>query len=457
MRKPKSVTHNVLFSVVGLILALAVFAISGALPTPARLVAAVFTTVVFFWITEIIPLYVTALMGAVAIQLLLDPLAHLFGFEPYRYSLFMSPFASPVVILMFGGFFLARIFAKYNLDVSFANSVLTRLGSRPSVVLAGIMGLTAFLSMWMSNTATTAIMVAAMLPVVRKLPKGSPFARALMLGIPFSANIGGVGTPIGTPPNAIAIGLLADRGINVSFVQWVLYGVPPMLVLLILCWAALLLFFPPGKEAGDLRISTAQEGAASRHGIVYTTFALTVLLWLTDFWHGIPSAVVAMLPVLVFSVAGLSNRRDLRELPWEILLLIGGGIALGAAIQETGLSRSVVELLNLNALSPLMAGLIMGTLTALLATFMSHTASANLVAPIALSLSGADPIYFAAVAALSASYGMALPVSTPPNAIAYGSDMIAVSDMLKVGLLMTLFGVVLSLFYVYYCVVVFGA
>ncbi|MCB1161703.1 MAG: DASS family sodium-coupled anion symporter [Candidatus Krumholzibacteriia bacterium] len=429
----------------GPLLGLFVASLLGGLPSAQRIMAGVFVFAVHWWITEPVPLYVTGVVTAFASALLLGPLGPSFGAPALDYRLFLTPFASPVVVLMFGGFVMARVFSRQNLDLEFSRFCLARFGLRPRRVLLGVMLLTAGMSMWMSNTATTAIMVASLLPLVRGLPRESPLARAFLLGIPFAANIGGMGTPIGTPPNAIAIGLLADRGVHLSFLAWMAGAFPLMLLMLAIAYALLLAFFPLGGSAFTLDLPAG--GPASRRGLVYGTFAVTVLLWLSDAVHHIPSALVALLPVCVFSVAGLFDKEHLRDLAWDILLLIGGGLALGVGIQATGLGESVVRVLALDGLPPLAALAIVGAAMALLATVISHTASANVILPLALTVAAAWPARMGVAAALCASLGMALPISTPPNAIAYGSERLSVRDMARVGALITVLGILLTVLY----------
>ncbi len=191
--------------IVGPVLGFLAYLLLSGLPLDQRIMAAIFVATVFYWVSEPVPLFVTSILAASATGLFLGPLAAHVGLEALDYRIFLSPFASPVVVLLFGGFVMAFVFSKNNLDLEFSQMILARVGSRPPVVLASMMIITALMSMWMSNTATTAIMVATALPLVRGLPADSNFTRALMLGIPFSANIGGIGTPIGTTPNAIAI------------------------------------------------------------------------------------------------------------------------------------------------------------------------------------------------------------------------------------------------------------
>ncbi len=430
----------------GLLLALAAFLVSGVLPPQQRVMAAVFVLTVFYWISEPLPLYVTAILAAFLTSLLLGPASQWFGMSPLDYRPYLAAFASPVVVLMFGGFVMATVFSKNNLDIEFCQMILRRLGTRPPVILIGMMLLTATMSMWMSNTATTAIMVATVLPFLRHLPPAANMRRALMLAIPFAANIGGIATPIGTPPNAIAIGLLADSGYQVTFLSWMLASVPVMLALLAVTYGLITIFFPIRRDHFAMEIG--DRPATAKRTLVYTTFFATVLLWMTDTFHGIPSALVALLPVVVFAIAGMLPKRRLREISWDILLLIGGGISLGVGIKETGLADTLATSLIPAGLSPVGNVLVMGSAAALLATFMSNTAAGNIILPIALSAAVAAPVTTLIPVALCASYGMALPISTPPNAIAFGSEMIAGRDMFKTGVLVTILGILVTLVYV---------
>lgn len=426
----------------GVLLGLAIHTALPELPSQQRTMAAIFGLCVFYWLIEPVPPYVTAIIAAFSCAVLLGPLAPHLQAAPLDYRIFLHPFASPVVILLFGGFVMAQVFGKNNLDIEFSRMILVRLGSRPSVVLAGMMGITAAMSMWMSNTATTAIMVAAVLPIVRKLPPRANMVRALMLAIPFSANIGGIATPIGTTPNAIAIGLLADSGVRVTFLSWMLVSFPIMIVMLGLSFLLLRLFFPIKRDKFSIVIPELPQVA--NRGLVYTVFFFTVALWLTDQLHGIPAALVALVPVIIFAIGGQLNKRQLREIPWDILLLIGGGISLGVGVKQTGLADTMISSLLPSGISEIVVLLVLASLVALLATFMSNTAASNIILPLSIAIATAGPAQMAIPVALCASFGMALPISTPPNAIAYGSEMIAARDMRNVGAIITIMGVILA-------------
>ncbi|MDP6796213.1 MAG: SLC13 family permease, partial [Candidatus Krumholzibacteria bacterium] len=215
-----STLSRIFFLLLGAILALLAGLLLPGLNPEQSLMAGLFTLALVYWISEPIPLYVTGILVAFLEALLLGALAEPLGLEARNYRIFLAPFSSPVVVLLFGGFVMARVFSKHNLDLELARVVLGRMGNRPSVLLLAFMLLTAVMSMWMSNTATTAIMVAAILPLVRRMPEGSNLPKAFLLAIPFAANVGGIATPVGTPPNAIALGLLSENGFSLSFFAW---------------------------------------------------------------------------------------------------------------------------------------------------------------------------------------------------------------------------------------------
>ena len=309
--------------------------------------------------------------------MILGPLGKFLGIESYDYTTFIYPFASPVVVLLLGGFFMARVFSKFNLDAEFSQFFIKRFGSKPKYILLGFMILTAFMSMWMSNTATTAIMVAAVLPIISKFPKGANFVRALMLGIPFAANIRGIATPIGTPPNAIAIGMLSDHGVRITFFKWMLLSLPPMLLMLLFTWMLLNLFFKAKVESLELTTTDSARPKASHRKVIYGTIMVTIILWLTDSIHGINSSLIALIPLLVFTIIGLGNKRTFKEISWEVLFLVGGGISMGVAVSKTGLSGILVSYMDLGHVGVLWLGLGVSLIAALLGTFMSHTANSS--------------------------------------------------------------------------------
>jgi sodium-dependent dicarboxylate transporter 2/3/5 len=358
------------------------------------------------------------------------------GLDATGYRIFLSPFFDPVVVLFLGGFVLARAVKRYELDERISRLILRRVGSEPRRVLLGMMITSAFLSMWISNTATTALMIAVAVPIVRTFEKDEPFRRAMILGIPFACNVGGIGTPIGTPPNAVAIGILGQLGQRLTFLQWMIRGIPVVVVLLVFCWWLLCRLFPAGVREVPLRLG--EEGPMDRRStFVLVVFGIVVCLWLTSGLHRIPSAIVALLPLVIFFGLGLLEHEDFQDLGWGILFIIGGGMSLGVGMRETGLSAWIVEQVPFESMGTLGIVIAFAAAAAALTTFISNTATANLLIPIVIGVGGIEPRTSAVVVAIASSAAMILPISTPPNAIAYGSGEVRVEDMMKAGGIVT--------------------
>lgn len=402
----------------------------------------IFVLAAVLWVTEAMPLYATALL-VVGLQVIL--LANPgqwpgLGFEEGPtpgFAAFIASAADPVIVLFFGGFLLARAAVKVGVDATLAGIILRWVGRRPRRVLAGLMAVTAVFSLWMSNTATAAMMLAMVTPMLALVPKGDSFRKALVLGVAFSANIGGMGTPIASPPNAVAMGFLRNAGYDVGFLEWMLVAVPLLVGLLVLCWLMLVLFYPPHQH--DLRLEIPRRTLTGRGWFVIVIFSLTALLWLTESLHGLPAAVVALLPAVLFSSTGLLKREDVNSLEWSILILIAGGISLGTGMQITGLDRTFVQwILTDDATQAWWLVFALVAATLVLGTFMSNTAAANLLLPIGISLAmttdaGIHVIHIALAIALVASVGMALPISTPPNAMAYAYGDLRTRDLVITG------------------------
>lgn len=425
----------VFFGIV-LISAVVMFLPLHGLSPAGRRTLGIFVFAALCWITEVIPLAATGGITVGLLALLLPP-----SLDGVSVKSFYAAFSAPVIVLFAGGYFLAAAMQKYSMDEIITSWILRHTGTRPKVVLAGMMAATAFLSMWMSNTATTALMIAVALPVVRKI-KDDPFSVALLLGIPFAANVGGIATPIGTPPNAIAIQFLAEVGRKISFGEWFTWGFPITLVMTVFIWWILGTMFPPKIERIELQTRTIHF--TSEHWIVTVTFLVTAVLWFTEKLHGVSTSLVALLPPAVFLVSGVLTRQDIKTaVGWDILILVAGGIALGTALKLSGLSDWLLATFHLKSLAPALVILIFGVLSLGLSSFMSHTAATNLLIPLAISL-GTAVSQTVVMVALSASCAMIFPVSTPPNAIAYGSGMIKTSDMSKAGVVIAVVGAILN-------------
>jgi solute carrier family 13 (sodium-dependent dicarboxylate transporter), member 2/3/5 len=401
----------------------------------------IFVTAALLWMTEAIPLFTTAFLIVLAEVILLGLPGGPLGLEAGEFGIFLAPFFDPIIVLFLGGFVLGIAMSRYQLDLRTAGWILARVGIRPPWILAGFMGTTALLSMWLSNTATTVLMLAVLLPVLTCIRAENPFRKALILGIPFAANIGGIGTPIGTPPNAIAVGALARVGIRVDFLEWIVLALPVMLLLLAVTWAGLLLIFKSKDETLCLEVPQAMKLDAAAWTVI-VVFAVTVALWLTAGLHGVPEGIVALLPIVVLFGSGVLDENSLSEIGWGVLFIIAGGISLGIAMRESGLTGWIVAQIDPGNLGFIGVAVLMGGMAALMTTFISNSATANLLIPIVIALTAVSPLPIAATVALAASLSMTLPVSTPPNAIAYGMGEIRVADMAKVGAAITIISLV---------------
>lgn len=406
----------------------------------AAWMAGIFTFACLLWITEALPLFAT---GILIIGLEIIFVANPGGWKglgletgAISFKAFLEPLADPIIVLFFGGFLLARAAVKRGVDSSLASLVLRLFGNTPPRLLFGMMAITAFFSMWMSNTATATMMLTLLVPMFSQLKTEQHFQKGLILAIPFAANIGGMGTPISSPPNAVAIGYLSAQNIQVSFLDWMFIAVPLVLVVLAFAWMLLYKIYKPSDE--KLQIQLPKHAIDGKGKYVIFIFVATIGLWLTEGLHGLPTAVVALLPAIGFTATGLLNKKDINSLEWNILLLIAGGIALGKGMSVTGLDQMIVGLLPRDNIF-LFGVLVLATW--LLSTFISNTATSNILIPLGVSLSslGADVFdvdmarEIAIGIALAASMAMALPVSTAPNTIAYAQGKLEGKDFFVAG------------------------
>ena len=395
------------------------------------------------WVTEAVPLFVTSL-GVLALNVTwLLPRLQAEG-QPLTSAAFSSPFFSNVILLFLGGFVLSSAFARYGLDERVAQIVLRRTGPQPAQALGGLMGTTAVLSMWMSNTATTAMMLGLASPILGRDPDNSGFRRAVLLGIPFAANLGGLGTPIGTPPNAIALEYIRQSGhAGPSFPVWMIMVAPSLLLLLALAWILVLRL--NAQDVVQLKFEANNSRSLSRgEKLVLAVTLVTVIGWLTGPIHGISSGIIALFPVIASYATGLLDPKSFRQLPWDVLILAGGGMSLGVAVSTSGLAEAIVAAVPENAPLIIIAAAF-ATVASGMSTFMSNTATANLLIPVALGLPNEVQQPIICVIAVSCSVSMALPITTPPNAMAFGSGFLKVSDMVLPGTILSLAGVLLSI------------
>ena len=427
------------------------FGIAALNPIQQRMIA-IFVWAALMWIVEAVPAWTTSLLIIVIMLLTVsDSGISLLtnGYEAKElmsYKTIMGTFANPTVMLFMGGFILALVASKSGIDVSMARAMLKPFGSRPRVVLLGFILVTAIFSMFVSNTATAAMMLTFMAPVIRQLPSTEKGTAALALAIPIGANIGGLATPIGTPPNGIALQYINDvDGLNlgVDFGEWMLVMTPLMLVILLISWVLLSVMFPfTAKKVNLTIIGGAKKGW--RTSVIYATLAVTILLWMFEKVTGINSYVVALIPIGVFAITRIIKSSDLKDIDWACLWMVAGGFALGEGMSKTGLAKALVAAIPFDSWPAMLVLLGGGFICWLLSQFISNSAATALMVPImvavgtgmkdALGEFGGVGTLLIGVA-MAASFAMSLPISTPPNAIAYSTGLIKTKQMFITGML----------------------
>ena len=387
-----------------------------------------------------------------------------------NYKGVMACFADPVIMLFIGGFVLAIAATKTGLDAQLAKVLLRPFGTKSEMVLLGFLLVTGLFSMFVSNTATAAMMLTFLTPVFRQLPPEGKGRIALAMSIPVAANLGGMGTPIGTPPNNIALKYLNDpEGLNMGlgFGQWMMFMFPLVIVLLFISWRLLLKFFPFSQKTVELNIDGGmQKGFQS--WVVIVTFILTVVLWLsdrftginanTDRFTGINANTVAMVPFCIFALTGVINKRDLEQINWSVIWMVAGGFALGYGLNASGLAANAVESIPFGEFSPLLILVMGGAICYVLSNFISNSATAALLMPILAVVCGAMGDKLAPIGgtgtiligvAIAASSAMILPISTPPNALAFATGYVQQKDMSKIGIIMGVVSMLLGFGLVY--------
>ena len=438
------------------------FGIEGLTPVMQRTIA-IFVFTALMWIIEVIPTWTTSVISMVIMLLTISNKG--IGFTMYEgagtfvdYKSIMAAFADPVIMLFLGGFVLAIAASKVGLDVAIARTLLKPF-KKPKWVLLAFLLIIGVFSMFMSNTATAAMMLTFLAPVLGTLPKDEKGKVGLALAIPIAANLGGMGTPIGTPPNAIALGALQNAGVEIDFLSWMLRMVPYVLIMLFLAWGLLLFMFPFKTDRIELKIEGKSNAPKSHKIIVCITFIVTILLWMLEGVVGISSNIVALIPFAVFTGTGVFSKDDLKEIDWSVLWMVAGGFALGTALNKTGLAASLINAVpfaSWNILAVMIAG---GLICWILSNFISNSAAANLIVPILAVVGTAlldDPTAsqpFNAIGglkslivgvAMCASLAMILPISTPPNALAHSTGIINTKQMAIVGVVTGVVGIILA-------------
>lgn len=439
------------------------FGIEGLTVIQQRIIA-LFVFSACMWICEAIPIWATSVV--IMVLMLLTTSDSMFGFmkgdpaiygEPISYKTIMAAFADPTVMLFMGGFVLAIGATKYKLDANLARCVIGLFGKKPKMVMLGFILITAVLSMFMSNTATAAMMMAILVPVLGSLPESDNKGKVgLALAIPVAANVGGIGTPIGTPPNVVAVKYLTEMGIEVGFLNWMMVMVPFMLIILFIAWTFLSSVFKSNQNEIIIKIDGSWDKSPKAIA-VYITFVITILLWIfgKDLL-GVNANVVALIPFAAFCIFGVFEKKDLAKIDWDVLWLVAGGFALGVGINQTHLAELLVNTIPFNNWSALVVILGSGLLCIVMSTFMSNSATAALLIPIlgvvagAMSGEGGALIPFGGATtviiglAMAASLAMALPISTPPNAIAYSKGFIKQKDMALTGIFVGIVGLIIG-------------
>ena len=443
---------------VGLILGILGFAIPlivqfPGLSLPGHLAMSIFILAAVFWMFETIPIYSTSILVIFLEVILLsaEGFTNFSGmaYTPVSYQTFIATLADPIIILFLGGFVLADTAVKYNFDKNMTRILLKPFGQDPKYIILGLMAVTAVLSAFMSNTATTAMMITVIIPILAKTEMTDPARISIALSIPFAANIGGVATPIGTPPNAVVIAALNQQGLNIEFGNWMLYAAPLAVVMLIFAWFLLLKLHPPATASIPLDLKG--EWTKSRKAYtLYAVFGITVILWITESLHGIRSSIVALLPVAVLTLTNTFEKEDIRKLPWEVLWLIAGGISLGIAMKETGLADWLVGGISWDQMSYMVLLAVFGIVAIMLSNFLSNTVTASLMIPLGISLATSGVVggpagimIIGLMIALSTSFAMVLPISTPPNAIAVSTGVVKTKDMIVSGSIIGLVAMVI--------------
>ncbi|MBO9480991.1 DASS family sodium-coupled anion symporter [Salinisphaera sp. G21_0] len=425
-----------------------------------------------WWVSEVVPIPVTSLL-----PILLVPLLGVASIKAVT-----APFAHPTIYLFFGGFMLGMAMERWNLHKRIALHIMLRTGVRPDLQIGGFMVATAFLSMWVSNTATSVMMLPIGLSVASMVSgsdedKNKNFSKALLLAIAYSASIGGLATLIGTPPNALLAAFLSETyNIEIGFAQWMMVGLPVCLLMLGASWLWLTKFgFDLDKNenpnATELFKSKLKELGVITRGekTVAIIFVVTATLWifrplLKGYIPGLSDTMIAIaatislfiIPVKQDERVYVMSWEKAREIPWGVLMLFGGGLTLAAQIKSTGLASWVAEAMSVVAGMPiLLVVAFVVTVIIFLTELTSNTATAAGFLPLMGALGvtlGIEPFMLAAPAALAASCAFMMPVATPPNAIVFGAGKLEIKDMIKAGFALNIIGIILVTLVGYYLV-----
>jgi solute carrier family 13 (sodium-dependent dicarboxylate transporter), member 2/3/5 len=413
-------------------------------PYKAKIASALLLAMPLLWLSEVAPLAAGALLvGIVAV---------LAGVA--EESTVFQPFSHPIIALFLAGFLLAEAMRRTGVDRRIALFILQKSSLRPAYLMMTMMAITAFLSMWMSNTAAVAIMIPIALTVQSRLPAGyapEGYRRALVLGLAYAGTVGGIGSAIGTPANILAMTFLNDvAGTQLRFVDWFAFGLPVVAGLLPLIWLYLLLSYgilpwrqgPPADRS--LYIAEWQQlgKPTLEQAAIFAIFGVIMLLWLTEEWHHLPTATVALSGAFMLFIVGVIKQEDLSRINWNALLTFGGGLALGTLLVSTGYSDWLaLRLLVLGVLPKWVIVLLVGMLTLVIGAVMSNTSAAAMLIPLAIPLGqmlGVDPVLLVGVVAVASSIDFAMVIGTPPTMMAYSTGLYTTREIFRRGIMLDL-------------------
>jgi len=350
------------------------------------------------WVSEAIPAFAVSLL-VIALEIVL------LGFPNFDFSsgskdwqFYLQPWSSPLIFLFLAGFIMAAAASKTKLDLWLAKKILFYVGGRPHNIITGLIGITFVLSMFISNTATAAMMMTILIPLLTHIKESNPFKKAVLLAVVIGANLGGMGTIIGTPPNAIAVGVLGENA--PSFIGWMGLAVVPAVIVTLILRYAILKMYPSSEPFIDLKIIKEVEHfddsttkfskiptiPSWKKNITMVIFSLTILLWLTGPLHHIPTTVVSLIPIIGFTLFGILDADDICKIRWDVIILIIGGLSLGLAVSKSGLDMWFATLISTDGLSILLLMFIFSYVVVIISNFMSNTAASNIMLPIVIAI-----------------------------------------------------------------------
>ncbi|MBK9730345.1 MAG: DASS family sodium-coupled anion symporter [Chitinophagaceae bacterium] len=401
------------------------------------------------WITEAIPAFAVSLF---IIAYLVFALGNKhFNASPENIDIYVRTFSDSIIWLLLGGFFLAKAMAKTKLDETLFRFTLKIAGTNPRNIIIGVMIITMLVSMVLSNTATTSMVLAAVLPLIKLLDKNRNFAKGLLLGIPLASTAGGIATIIGTPANAIAAGALQNNGVTIEFLDWMIYGTPiAVFITVVSCFVLIKTYVKDTTPISfpDLNESEKSEGSSLHRKIVIAVILVTVGLWLTTSLHGMKVASVCAIPLVIFTLTGVLDGKDVRSMAWDTLLLVAGGISLGLSLEHTGLLEHYAAMLISLELTSIVLLTIFGFLAMLLANVMTNSTATAIMVPICMAILPALKLEAAMIVAISSSAALVLLASSPSNAIIYSTGLVEQKDFRYTGILVGILGPLLTILWV---------